>query len=158
MEITLRKPEPSDYDAAERLMEQVHALHVEWRPDVYRMAEPVLSREEFLNIIDSGCGILAVLGGDVIGLAFFKRRLVASPAHTPRESIFIDSMAVDEAYRGQGAGRLMLSHIAQLARARGMDAVELQVNAKNSAAKAMYGSFGFNDKSINMEYILGKDL
>lgn len=36
-----------------------------------------------------------------------------------------------------------------------MDAIELQVNAENKAAKAMYEKYGFSDKSINMELKLG---
>lgn len=33
------------------------------------------------------------------------------------------------------------------------DGLELQVNAKNSAAKVMYESYGFTEKSINMELL-----
>lgn len=34
-----------------------------------------------------------------------------------------------------------------------MDAIELQVNAKNTAAYEMYRKYGFTEKSINLELL-----
>ena len=60
-------------------------------------------------------------------------RHIESPSHVIRDVIFVDSMAIDEHYRGMG--------------------IELQVNAKNSAAYNMYTGYGFTEKSINMELL-----
>ena len=40
-----------DYEAVENIMEQVQNLHVEWRPDIYKPCEVVLSSEEFVMAI-----------------------------------------------------------------------------------------------------------
>lgn len=36
---------------------------------------------------------------------------------------------------------------------KNLDGIELQVNAKNKAAYEMYRSYGFTEKSINMELL-----
>ena len=41
-----------------------------------------------------------------------------------------------------------------IAKENNIGAIELQVNAENKAAKAMYEKYGFRDKSINMEFKL----
>lgn len=78
---------------------------------------------------------------------------VEGPAHTTRDFIFVDRMAVDEAYRGAGAGHKMFDFLKELKAEKNMDAIELQVNAKNTAAYEMYRKYGFTEKSINLELL-----
>ena len=42
-------------------------------------------------------------------------------------------------------------YLKDIAKDNNIDAIELQVNAENKAAKSMYEKYGFTDKSINME-------
>lgn len=67
--------------------------------------------------------------------------------------IFIDSMAVDENYRGQGIGHLFFEKVKQIKEQKHYDGIELQVNSKNKAAYEMYSKYGFTEKSINMELL-----
>ena len=46
----IRKMEERDFDAVHLLFEQVHALHVENRPDVYRNTDP-LPRARFEEML-----------------------------------------------------------------------------------------------------------
>ena len=69
------------------------------------------------------------------------------------EVLFVDSMAVEEGYRGRGIGRELFDALLQLCRERGYDGLELQVNARNQAARAMYEKCGFTEKSVNMEFL-----
>lgn len=55
---------------------------------------------------------------------------VEGPSHTTRDLIFVDRMAVDEAYRGAGVGHKMFDFLKGLKAEKNMDAIELQVNAK----------------------------
>ncbi|WP_334306287.1 hypothetical protein [uncultured Acetatifactor sp.] len=41
----------------------------------------------------------------------------------------------------------------ELCRERGYDGLELQVNARNAGARAMYEKYGFTEKSVNMEFL-----
>lgn len=80
-------------------------------------------------------------------------RHVESPSHVTRNVIFIDSMAVDENYRGMGIGHLLFEKVKQIKEQKHFDGIELQVNAKNKAAYEMYSKYGFTEKFINMELL-----
>ena len=67
--------------------------------------------------------------------------------------IFVDDLAVQEEYRGHGIGTKLLTAVKEKVRAEQLDGLELQVNARNTAAKRMYEKFGFTEKSINMELL-----
>ena len=70
-----------------------------------------------------------------------------------RNIIFVDSMAVDEKYRGKGIGHAFFDFLKNLKNERGYDGIELQVNAKNKTAYKIYSDYGFTNKSINMELL-----
>ena len=80
-------------------------------------------------------------------------RHVESPSHVTREFIFVDTMAIDENYSGMGIGHKMFDLLKQIKAEKNLDGIELQVNAKNSAAYEMYKKYGFTEKSINMELL-----
>lgn len=65
----------------------------------------------------------------------------------------MDSMAVDEKYRGKGIGHAFFDFLKNLKNERGYDGIELQVNAKNKTAYKIYSDYGFTNKSINMELL-----
>ena len=55
-------------------------------------------------------------------------------------------------YRGRGIGRRLFDTVLQLCREQEYDGLELQVNARNAGARAMYEKYGFTEKSVNMEF------
>ncbi len=65
----------------------------------------------------------------------------------------INSMAVDEKYRGLGIGHLFFEKVKQIKEQKHCDGIELQVNSKNQEAYEMYSKYGFTVKSINMELL-----
>jgi GNAT superfamily N-acetyltransferase len=56
----------------------------------------------------------------------------------------LEDLFVDASARGAGLGRAMMEGILEHARARGCRRVELDTNETNTAALALYGSFGFS--------------
>ncbi len=65
----------------------------------------------------------------------------------------IDSMAVDEKYRGKGIGHAFFDFLKDLRSQKGYDGIELQVNSKNEAAYKIYTDYGFTNKSVTMELL-----
>ena len=49
--------------------------------------------------------------------------------------------------------KFVFDFIKELKKAKNLDGIELQVNAKNYAAYEMYKKCGFTEKSINMELL-----
>lgn len=153
MEIHIRAAASQDYEQVEQIMRQVHTLHVGWRPDIYRDVETVMPRALFAELVSMGELLVSVADGRVIGLAAFQERKVSGGPFVPRITLFVNDLAVLEGYRGRGVGRALLNRVAQIARERNLDGVELQVNARNENAMRMYKTLGFMEKSINMELL-----
>ena len=150
---TIRFARAEDYRAVEKLMQQVQDLHVAWRPDIYKACAVVLPREEFIDAVAGERIIVAEMGGAVSGMASFMYRHIQSDRQVARSILFIDAMVVDKARRGRGLGRRLFDFLKALARDKNCDGIELQVNARNTAAYEMYKKCGFSEKSINMELL-----
>ncbi len=143
----------SDYDSVESIMKQVQQLHVDWRPDIYKPADPVYSREYFEKLISENRLLVAEQEGAVVGLLSFMYRHVESDKQVTRDVIFVDDLAVKEEYRGRGIGTQLLQVVKDKVKKEHLDGLELQVNARNTAARKMYEQIGFTEKSINLELL-----
>ena len=151
MEVIVRLPRLQDYERVSQIMDQVQQLHVEWRPDVYKPASPLITMDMFEAILKDGNWYVAEADGVVVGILELVKRHVESPAQVTKDVLFISTMAIDEKYRGKGIGHLFFEKVKQLKQEKGYDTIELQVNAKNRLAYEMYRKYGFTEKSINME-------
>lgn len=151
--VTIRLATEGDYASVERIMKQVHAMHVGWRPDIYKDMDPLLPRDMYLEHLKQQQVLVADLAGEVVGLMICLERRISGGPMQERTVLFVDSMAVEERYRGQGIGRKMFDYVLGLCREKEYDGLELQVNARNAAARAMYEKYGFTEKSVNMEFL-----
>lgn len=151
MEVIVRLPKLQDYERVSKIMDQVQQLHVEWRPDVYKPASPLITMDMFEAILKDENWYVAEADGVVVGVLELMKRHVESPAQVMKDVLFISTMAVDEKYRGKGIGHLFFEKVKRLKQEKGYDTIELQVNAKNRLAYEMYRKYGFTEKSINME-------
>ena len=153
MNCVIRNANTNDFEAVARIMNQVQQMHVEWRPDIYKPNENLIPRDIFEKIVAGDTFYVAEADGLVVGILEVVFRHIETPSHVTRDIIFIDSMAVDEAYRGMGIGHLFFDKIKEIKAEKKLDGIELQVNAKNKAAYEMYLKCGFTEKSINMELL-----
>ena len=151
MEVIVRLPRLQDYERVSKIMDQVQQLHVEWRPDVYKPASPLITMDMFEAILKDENWYVAEADDVVVGVLELMKRHVESPAQVMKDVLFISTMAVDEKYRGKGIGHLFFEKVKRLKQEKGYDTIELQVNAKNRLAYEMYRKYGFTEKSINME-------
>jgi len=153
MNIQIRLAKKTDYESVIRIMSQVQDMHVKWRPDIYKHNDNLLTKDVFEKIVENDTFYVAESEGSVVGVLEIVYRHVESPSHVTRDVIFIDTMAIDENYRRLGIGHKMFDFIKVLKQEKNLDGIELQVNAKNSAAYEMYKKYGFTEKSINMELL-----
>lgn len=149
--VIIRSAKLEDYEKIEYIMKQVHELHVNWRPDTYKMCEIVLSYEVFEKAVQDNTFLVAELDGEVVGLLAYMIRHIEVSNQVTRDILFVDSMAVDEKYRGKGIGHKLFDYAKNIVIENHYDGFELQVNARNVRAKEMYEKYGFTEKSINME-------
>ena len=153
MDINIRNAKPDEYKAVEKIMKQVQQMHINWRPDIYKYNETVLPLEIYEQAVKDKTFFVAEYEEHVAGILFIMYRHIENPIQMTRNIIYIDSIAVDEKYRGKGIGHAFFDFLKDLKNQKGYDGIELHVNAKNEAAYKMYTDYGFTNKSINMELL-----
>ncbi len=153
MEIHIRPAVPEDHGAVAGIIAQVQQMHVDWRPDIYRPNDDLLPLDVFADECARGLAFVAECDGQVAGVMEIVYRHIETPAHVTRDIVFVDTMAVDEPFRGKGVGKALFHYLKQLKEEKQLDGIELQVNARNTAALRMYEKCGFTFKSINMELL-----
>lgn len=151
MNFTVRYAKENDYEKIEAILKNVHAMHVAWRCDVYKMADPILEKDRFMEYIKDDNCIVAESDGNVVGMIYFFVKHVNNPVQVERKILYIDTMAVAEVYRGKGIGTSMFDFLRYVAKDRGCSSFELSVNAKNEDAQKMYAKYGFRPKSYTLD-------
>ena len=141
----------SDREALNTLARQVHAMHIEWRPDLYEMPEEMYPEERFSSEVRQRQLYVAKINGTVVGYALVRIRNVDWPGVVKRRVMLIDEFGVDESCRGQGIGTEMMAEIHVLARAFGCTDLQLGVYPQNDGAVAFYQKCGFTIRSIDMQ-------
>lgn len=149
----IRKANKNDYSEIEGLTQQVQALHVTWRPDIYKPVGCALTQAEFNVLVNDGHILVYEENGHVLGYLSYSVRVICNERMTERRVLYIDTMAVDEAHRRRGIGSALFDSIRAVFKSGGYDGLELQVNAKNVGAREMYRKYGFTEKSVNMELL-----
>lgn len=145
---------PGDLDAVEALAQQVHAMHVAWRPDLYQMAQPLYSQARFAEVLKNRELYVAVLDHQVVGYGLIRIRTAAQDGLVPRKVMLLDEFCVDETRRGQGIGTQMLEELQVLARAFGCTDLQLRVNPQNEAALAFYRKNGLIIQDVKLQLAL----
>ncbi len=94
---------------------------------------------------------LAFHDGDPVGfcVVFINRDIVKN---TGDRRAYVSDLACDRQYRRKGIGSYLLSRAAEYARARDMEALELDVDAENPHALHVYERMGFFKKKMSVTY------
>ena len=147
----LQLAQPSDRKAVNSMARQVHAMHVDWRPDIYEMTEELFSAQRVEEAIRQRRLYVAKLNDRVVGYTAVKICSYDWPGVVPRKVMFIDEIAVEENCRGRGIGTAMREGIHALAKAFGCTDLQLGVYPQNDDAVAFYQKCGFTIRSIDMQ-------
>ena len=140
-----------DRSEVNRLARQIHALHVQWRPDLYAMPDELFPEELFAGLVKNRELYAAKLNGTVVGFALVRIRVSEGVGKVTRKIMLIDQLCVDEALRNHGIGTQMMEEIRILARAFGCTDLQLGVYPQNDAAVSFYQKCGFMIRSIDMQ-------
>jgi len=141
----------TDCAAVNRLARQIHQMHMDWRPDIYRMPEELFPEERFAELISRRELYVAKLGGTVVGYAMTAIRDYDLPELVKRKVFCIQQFCVDEEFRNHGIGTQMVEELRILARAFGCTDLQLNVYPQNDAAVSFYQKCGFMIQNINMQ-------
>ena len=154
---SVRRAEPRDIPAILDLLVQVDMVHHNGRPDLFRGPATKDNAEELASILADEETPVFVCTDEkdrVLGHGFCIMQHAGSQLLEEHTTLYIDDICVDEAARGQGAGRALYEHILAFAREKGAYNVTLNVWTCNPGAMAFYERLGLTPYKVGMEKIL----
>ena len=147
----LELAQAADREVVNAMARQVHAMHVQWRPDIYEIVEELYPEERFLDAVGERQLYVGKIGGVVVGYVLVKIRDYAWPGVVRRKVMVVDEICVEESLRNQGIGKEMMEDVHALAKAFCCTDLQLGVYPQNDGAVAFYQKCGFTIRSIDMQ-------
>ena len=141
----------SDRAAVNELAQQVHAMHISWRPDIFCAAEELYPQERFDEHLKNRELYVAKIEGNVVGYALLVIRDFNHNGMYFRRIMNISEFCVHEAARGHGIGTEMMADIRVLAKAFRCTDLILSVYPQNDDAIRFYEANGFMIQNIAMQ-------
>lgn len=140
-----------DYDAADKLMQHLHKLHFEARPDIYVQKEHPYSVEEFEeNVASDKCICLAAEeDGEVVGICFVELRDRSVMVEMP--VAMMNALCVDEAHQRKGIATKLFEETTKRAKDAGAKRLDLMLWGFNESARAFYESLGMKEQRRILE-------
>lgn len=158
MEIKIRKAEKKDAPRIAELLKTIAELHHKGRPDIYAGGGAKYDVKDVEKKIDNKDEIIFV----AVNEADYVLGYTMSEIYTTKDDgivighkkMYIDDVCVDEEYRNNGIGRLLMAATKQKAIDENCHNCELNVWVFNETAVKFYESCGMTKQRMYMEYIL----
>lgn len=153
--MNIRRAEERDIAGINALLYQVHRIHAEGRPDIFRLGNKKYNDEELCAILacDTTPIFVAVDHREkVLGYAFcIYQETKDNPSLCDRKTVYIDDLCVDATERGQHIGTALYDYVKEEAKREGCSAVTLNVWCLNTGAMRFYEKCGMKPLKVVME-------
>lgn len=153
--MTIRKALAADAQRIGELLYQVHDVHANLRPDLYKKGGRKYSDEEIAALLaDEGKTVFVYEDETQTVQAYaicFFQTTADSPSLHARKVLFIDDLCVDASQRGKKIGDKLYRHVADFARENGFDSLTLYVANDNAGALGFYEKLGMQPLKTLME-------
>jgi GNAT superfamily N-acetyltransferase len=154
--VNIRRAVRSDSESLERLYTQLEKDAVYYQPEHFIMSGKGARISDGLFESDTQAVYVAEVGGEVVGFVHILLMESKNIACLKREkNVYIQDMAVDEKYRSQGIGTLLMGAVKQYGRDHGASFVRTQVFPKNEDGLRFYRRNGFEVTMLTVEVPLG---
>ncbi len=120
--------------------------------------EPPALTVRIRQLLDGGDTLVLLVGAGPDGLAVLRFR---AAIWSPGLECYLAELYVTPAWRGQGLGRALMEAALREARSRGADTMDIGVDEPDLAARRLYESLGFTNRSGGdgpLMYVYERDL
>lgn len=155
--LNIRRAVAADIPDIDKLLYQVHKVHSDVRPDLFKSGAKKYTDEQLCKIISDDLTpiFVAESDGKVVGYAFcIHKQFVGDNNMTDVKTLYIDDLCVDADFRGKQIGTWLYKYVLQYAKEHNCYNVTLNVWADNTAAVKFYEKIGLKIQKIGMEKIL----
>lgn len=155
--ITIRRAEEKDMPAINRLLFEVHKVHSDIRPDLFKSGSKKYTDGQLKAILsdDKTPVFVAEIEGEVLGYAFCVHQQYINDSNmTDIKTLYIDDLCVEEKARGKHIGAALYDYVIKYAKEYGCYNVTLNVWEGNEKAKKFYESRGLKIQKTGMETVL----
>ena len=152
--LTLRRAGTGDARTLADLNRFVHDLHVERRPDYFKLTAVDDVAEWFRSQLSRPTTVAFIAEEDGAPVGYVLALLSEHPENAFRRSrrwCEIDQLAVDPRRRRHGVARRLLERVVADAQERGLTEFELGTWAFNDVAQATFRRLGFAPRMIRFE-------
>ena len=156
-ELIIRRADLKDIPTIDKLLLEVHKVHSDARPDLFKVGARKYTDEQLKEIItnDKTPVFVADDDGTVVGYAFcIHKQFINDNNMTDIKTLYIDDLCVDENCRGKHVGTKLYEYVLNYAKENNYYNVTLNVWAANTNALAFYQKIGLQVQKIGMEKIL----
>ena len=153
--LIFRKATQADVPAIAAIYDAVHSLEEQgltttgWQRAVYPTGTTARAS------VEAGDMFVAVRDGAIVASARINQEQVAEYTNAawkhpaPDEQVMVlHTLAVDPAAKGQGIGKAFVAYYEEYARAHGCPYLRMDTNARNTAARRLYGKLGYEEIGI----------
>jgi GNAT superfamily N-acetyltransferase len=148
----VRRAHRDDADAIGRLLYAFNREFDEPAP------APSALAERMRQLLDGGDTLVLLVGDGPDGLAVLRFR---AAIWSPGLECYLAELYITPARRGQGLGRALMAAVIREARDRGADTMDIGVDEPDLAARRLYESLGFTNKTGeegSVMYVYERDL
>lgn len=153
----IRRAKEEDLPYLNKLLYQVHKVHHDVRPDLFKDGTKKYTDSELIALIHDDLKPIFVFetNNEILGYAFCVHiEHINDNNLTDIKTLYIDDLCVDENARGQHIGTKLYEYVLDYAKKQGYYEVTLNVWADNKKALKFYESIGLRVQKIGMEKIL----
>jgi len=157
--IRIRNAQLADYLGVSTLLDQLHELHVQARPDIYKPLHPRLGEKEYTDWLGKDDRYLYVAehveAGKIVGFSSAQLSIIQDHSlFADRRMLYLHELVVDSSHQGHGTGKRLMQTMLDLGRELQADHLELTVSTFNSHAQAFYEQMGLRVRSSRLEFPL----
>lgn len=148
MDINIESPKIEEQKRINELAKQIQKIHFNWRPDLFLNVEEVISNERLKGLLDKNCIYVARIDEKIVGYIIIDIMEKNNSFIRYRKLLVVDTLCVDENYRGKGIGTKLLEFAKKMGKDNNCTDMYLTVNPKNENAINVYEKFGMRLKDI----------
>lgn len=156
MNFMIREAIEKDYEELNRLVKEVHNLHVKNRPDVYLNSDTPLEYSYFKKLMkDENSKIIVVedeknkklLGYSIVNIMNSKAISIVKDT----KYLYIDDIMIESSKKLNGIGKVLFNYIKEVAMVNNIKSIQLNVWSFNHDAIEFYKHMGMKSRNIRME-------